>query len=197
MESKDWIKKFRSEKGLSQARLAKKMNVTKAYVYQYESGNRIPKPETLQRFADALEVPYYWLVVGPIEAQKTFEGFLSAMKEKEAEIKEVTQPGEEMRAANISLFGEMAKQLPKEAQIRIIKKKYDENDQEIELQDAIVIERHEDGVVRATHTTQSEIRKKEVSQMLDILNDDGIKEAHRQVELITQIPQYRKEDSSD
>lgn len=197
MESKDWIKKFRSEKGLSQAQLAKKMNVTKAYVYQYESGNRIPKPETLQRFADALEVPYYWLVVGPIEAQKTFEGFLSAMKEKEAEIEAVTQPGEEMRAANLSLMHELIKLMPNDLQMRIIKTSYDENGNEIEMQDATVIERHEDGVVRATHTTQSEIRKKEVSQMLDILNDDGIKEAHRQVELITQIPQYRKEDPSD
>ena len=50
------IKNARIRKGLTQAELAKKLGMSPSYIGQYESGNRNPKPETLMRIADALDV---------------------------------------------------------------------------------------------------------------------------------------------
>lgn len=44
------------KKGLTQKALAAKMGVTASWVGMYESGKRQPKPETIKRFADALDV---------------------------------------------------------------------------------------------------------------------------------------------
>lgn len=50
------IKQARKEKKLSQKDLAKKLDVTASMIGQYENDLRRPKPDTLKRIADALEV---------------------------------------------------------------------------------------------------------------------------------------------
>lgn len=50
------IKELRERQNLSQEELAKRMSCTRSMIYAYESGIRQPKIETIQRFAEALEV---------------------------------------------------------------------------------------------------------------------------------------------
>lgn len=57
------IKKCRNEIKLSQKELGKKLGVSQAMIAQYESGKRLPKLETIQKIAEALEVPLYDLFV--------------------------------------------------------------------------------------------------------------------------------------
>lgn len=52
----DKLKKIRQSKGLTQAELGKILGISQALVGQYESGRRHPKPQTIQRFAMALNV---------------------------------------------------------------------------------------------------------------------------------------------
>lgn len=50
------LKALRKEKKLTQKELAEKINVTNVSVSGYESGNRTPDTETLQKLADFFEV---------------------------------------------------------------------------------------------------------------------------------------------
>ena len=51
------IRKVRLEKKLSQQKLGTLLGVSQAMIAQYETGKRIPKIETLDRIAEALNVP--------------------------------------------------------------------------------------------------------------------------------------------
>lgn len=51
------IKRIRKEKGLSQKELGQKLGVSQQMIGQYEKSNAVPKLETLQKIADALDVP--------------------------------------------------------------------------------------------------------------------------------------------
>lgn len=55
------IKMIRKEKGLTQKQLALKLNTSPQNLAQYENGKRNPKRETLQKIADALEIPLFKL----------------------------------------------------------------------------------------------------------------------------------------
>ena len=57
------IKRIRAEKRISQKELADRLNTTTQNISQYESNKRKPKMETLEKFADALGVTVYDLVV--------------------------------------------------------------------------------------------------------------------------------------
>lgn len=50
------IKEARLARGVSQRELSEKLGVSPSMISMYEAGNRIPKYETLKRFADALGV---------------------------------------------------------------------------------------------------------------------------------------------
>lgn len=47
------IRTARKKAGMTQKELAEAMGVSEAFVCQYEKGNRIPKPSTLAKFAEA------------------------------------------------------------------------------------------------------------------------------------------------
>ena len=53
----DQVKKIMLEKGLTQQDLADKLKVTKAYISVYLNGKRNPKPATIHKIANALNVP--------------------------------------------------------------------------------------------------------------------------------------------
>lgn len=51
------IKKARISKGYTQKELGEMIGVSQAMVAQYEANKREPKPQTIEKFADALQVP--------------------------------------------------------------------------------------------------------------------------------------------
>ncbi len=57
MPSGNRIKEARMKRGLTQAELGKRCGIADSNIRKYESGKQNPKLETLQRIADALEVP--------------------------------------------------------------------------------------------------------------------------------------------
>lgn len=56
------LKKLRKEKKLTQTELGSRINVTKVSISGYESGNRSPDTDTLQRLADFFEVSTDYLL---------------------------------------------------------------------------------------------------------------------------------------
>lgn len=56
------LKQLRKEKKLTQTELGNKINVTKVSISGYESGNRSPDTDTLQRLADFFEVSTDYLL---------------------------------------------------------------------------------------------------------------------------------------
>lgn len=67
------IKRARKEKGLTQKDLANKLETTPQNLAQYESGKRNPKYETLEKIANALEVPALDLMHGPGTHKRIFD----------------------------------------------------------------------------------------------------------------------------
>ena len=53
------IKKLRTEKGITQSKLANKMNISQATVVSFESENANPTIETLKKIAAALDITMY------------------------------------------------------------------------------------------------------------------------------------------
>lgn len=62
LEIGDKIKKYRKQQGLTQKDLAARLNTTPQNLAQYENKKRNPKPETLQRIADALNISMQYLL---------------------------------------------------------------------------------------------------------------------------------------
>ena len=56
------LKQLRKDKNLTQTELGNKINVTKVSISGYESGNRSPDTDTLQRLADFFEVSTDYLL---------------------------------------------------------------------------------------------------------------------------------------
>lgn len=50
------IRKYRKEANISQKELGNRLGMSQQQIAQYENGNRMPKIETLQKIADALDV---------------------------------------------------------------------------------------------------------------------------------------------
>ena len=62
----DMIRKYRTEKGLTQKKLGELCGIADSNIRKYESGNQNPKIETLQIIADALDIPVNRLLAGKI-----------------------------------------------------------------------------------------------------------------------------------
>lgn len=58
------LKKTRRSMGLSQVELATKVGITERSIYNYESGDRVPRISTVDRIADALNVTADYLLNG-------------------------------------------------------------------------------------------------------------------------------------
>lgn len=93
------LKKIRKEKGFSQKEIAVKLGVSQPSYAQYENGKRVPKFETLQRIANALDCPVYDLTVDyetrkELETRITaLEGIIAILKEIYGDIKEKNVQG--------------------------------------------------------------------------------------------------------
>lgn len=62
----DCIRKYRTEKGLTQKKLGEMCGIADSNIRKYEAGNQNPKLETLQKIANALEIPVSHLFIGEI-----------------------------------------------------------------------------------------------------------------------------------
>jgi len=75
------IKEYRRKLGITQAKLAEKVETSTHYIGQIELGNKFPTPEMLERIAVALEIDspqLFSMASFPTEAIKQFqEGLLA------------------------------------------------------------------------------------------------------------------------
>ena len=73
----DMIRKYRTEKGLTQKSLGELCGSADSNIRKYESGNQNPKIETLQKIADALDIPVNRLLAGKIISRDELKEKLS------------------------------------------------------------------------------------------------------------------------
>ena len=73
----DMIRKYRTEKGLTQKKLGELCGIADSNIRKYESGNQNPKIETLQKIADALGIPVNRLLAGKIISRDELKEKLS------------------------------------------------------------------------------------------------------------------------
>lgn len=62
MSFADKLRELRTEKGISQKKLAEKAGLSQAAIYQWEKGTRNPRIETIQKIAEALGVKSWDLI---------------------------------------------------------------------------------------------------------------------------------------
>ena len=73
----DMIRKYRTEKGLTQKKLGELCGIADSNIRKYESGNQNPKIETLQKIADALDIPVNRWLAGKIISRDELKEKLS------------------------------------------------------------------------------------------------------------------------
>lgn len=73
----DMIRKYRTEKGLTQKKLGELCGIADSNIRKYESGNQNPKIEMLQKIADALDIPVNRLLAGKIISRDELKEKLS------------------------------------------------------------------------------------------------------------------------
>lgn len=73
----DMIRKYHTEKGLTQKKLGELCGIADSNIRKYESGNQNPKIETLQKIADALDIPVNRLLAGKIISRDELKEKLS------------------------------------------------------------------------------------------------------------------------
>ncbi|RQW65988.1 XRE family transcriptional regulator [Listeria sp. SHR_NRA_18] len=84
---KDRLKDLRKKKGITQAQLGEKVNVTNVSISGYENGNRFPDTETLEELASYFEVSTDYLLgrtdTPNIEEKKKYNSIDDIVKDKE------------------------------------------------------------------------------------------------------------------
>lgn len=182
------LRKLRLEKGLTQAELAKKAGVSEISIRKYEDGSRNPKIQTLIKLADALQVSLSELQYGII-------------------------PNDTSNTKKIVFDNVVDKDHP----FNIILEKI-ENEQALSSEESKMFKEYSGkGISRLQQYLDffSERLKESLSSYYLLLNDDGKKEADRQIQetlektiaqatnqatdetmakiqLISRIPEYQK-----
>lgn len=137
------IKELRIMKSLTQKELGQRMGISQQQIAQYENGKLNPKIETLQKIADALEVPRNLL----------FEDLDS------------TEKSELVKLDLINLIKTL----------------------NLEITDITDKKKVEASVLQAVQ------KKNHYIKLYDCLTANGQDKAIEQVELLTKIPEYRKD----
>ena len=84
----DRIKESRKKNGLSQKELGQKLNISQQMIAQVENSSAMPKIDTLQKIADALNIPLTYLLYGSI-ISPDLEVYLNT-NDKESTLSELT-----------------------------------------------------------------------------------------------------------
>jgi transcriptional regulator with XRE-family HTH domain len=67
------IKKYRHERGVTQAKLAEKAGISTQFIAMIELSRQFPSPEVLDQIADALEIEAYQLFEVPLSPEAAME----------------------------------------------------------------------------------------------------------------------------
>lgn len=183
------IRRFRKEAGLTQKQLAEKTGIAEITIRQYESGKYKPKIDKLIKIADALNIPYYWLVAGPPSGVSTRQASINVFNDIVSMIKEAIPPGPERRQAILSALKEWEKKRQPNGE-PLEKKFLHEVDSD---QEVIMPHVDKDGDLFLEIEKVSDIRKRQILRIVDTLNNDGIQEAIKQLSLLARVPEYRKD----
>ena len=68
---KNFLKKIREEKNLTQDQLAKAAGITRCIISEFENGKHRPSPRTINKIAEALGCSYVFLMTGKEELSTT------------------------------------------------------------------------------------------------------------------------------
>lgn len=79
------LKKIRTERGISQQELAKKVGVSQTAIYQWEKGTRAPKAEAIAKLANILDVPPMQLFITKENGENIIDLTGTGMSEKDIE----------------------------------------------------------------------------------------------------------------
>lgn len=167
MEISERIKEIRKKKGFSQKQLAQKAGLSIAAIQGYEQGKYKPKQETVNRIADALGVEAYELDISFFERNmliKAMRTLAEKLGSLHAAIELATTDHEKNR---LMAESQMVEEELSQLSLR-----------EKEINSKVFI-------------WGENVEK--ISSALRELNDQGQQEAVRQVELLTKIPDYRKD----
>lgn len=140
------LKRIRTERGISQQELAKKVGVSQTAIYQWEKGTRTPKVDAIAKLASVLDVPPVQLFITKENGENVIDLTIAGMSDKDIE-----------NYLNV-----------------ILPEYMEECRKERELYTSID-------------------NKNSMLEKMDLLNEAGQERALEQVELLTKIPEYRKD----
>lgn len=158
------VKAIREEQGLSQADVAKRMHISQQAVAKYEKIVDLPKNSTLCKIADALGVTAYELT-GWCERDLAIDSEIDRI---------ITE------AVNEDSQPERSKKMRKIEALLAEQKNIEERLQEINRADLQLF-------------AEDDTPQNKILSHLDKLNTAGQNKAIEQVELLTKIPEYRKD----
>lgn len=192
MKTGDAIKKARTDVGITQAELARRLGITPQTVSQYERGCINPKKETIQKFATALGVDYYTLDSKSFVTDK-LSPTLALYKKMIAFIEHQIASG-----TTITL------QSAQEERDKLIPEliKVNREISEAELRNAVPLYSEDDLqrlIERVNWESDEAARAEEEKRLLEKfrrLNKTGKKVAVERVEELSQIPQYQCKDAA-
>ena len=161
------IKRIRKEKGISQQALGEKLGVKQQTVAQYEKSKYAPKFTTLKKIADALEVD-----IGELDdrSQSITQTVMKLIRleERENYILEKIHSDTNLKE-NTEL----------QCKLSDIRK---------EIENTTIL-------LTKLKLSQKEYMEEHLIENYNMLNQKGQDKAIEQVEMLTKIPEYRKEES--
>ena len=167
------IKKARKSAGMTQAELAKKLNIPFQSISQWERDIRKPKYETLLRIADALSLNFSELISHEIQ-DAFLDGFNRLIHTKRYESAKTNDEAEDAEDDALNIFWY-----------------FDELD-EFGQKRAIACARALAGYEPIVDTTPPHSIDLAITALCK-LNDAGQQKAVERVEELTEIPKYQKE----
>ena len=179
------IKQARKSKGLSQKELGERLHVSQAMIAQYEKGSRNPKIETVKKIADALNVPFEYLMYG--NQEKTGENIRYYRDRQELSVEELSEktniPLERLKAYESDLDTPTEEEIFKISQALFLMPgeltaiqgmKYDEEWNPVKK-------------------SPDERRQSELLRHYEKLNNKGRDEAGERIRELSHVPEFQRE----
>lgn len=168
------IRLYRTKANMSQRELGEKLKISQQQIAQYENGTRNPKIKTLKKFASFFKVPLFTftgddLLYSLESPDPSVESKLIQSK-VDAIVNDPNLTNEEKAIMANDLF----------TQVKILQDQHMSN-----------IE------VAMDYISKNTEKKDLLTTYFDLLNDDGQDKALEQLELLTKIPQYWRDDDPE
>lgn len=194
----DNIRNYRKKAGLTQKKLGEISGTSETTIKQYELGKRQPRLEQLRKIADALEIPFGDIV--------PFDDGLRLWKNelKERPIKSIQEDIEELTINNDYTI---QVNIDRNSPLNIALKKLDDGRPLTDKERRLIKEYLNSDMFRKNLAELPAHFKKladSIRKSYSLLNAEGKKEAvkqielaDRQIELLTEIPKYRKPNNEE